>query len=177
MRWSIQRFTSAMDAAGFDCGEASLNSFLQRYAISNDKAGLGRTFAAIEVGQTQVAGYFTLAAGSVRFDMIPDHAKKRLPKYPIPTVHIGRLAVDVRSQGRGLGETMLIEALRRASAASADVGIYAVDVIALHDRAKSFYLKYGFSEMLDQPLHLFLPMAMARAAAKIVEEWRMKPGE
>ena len=170
MPWSIQSLTSAFDVGGFDCGEESLNSFLQRHALGNDKAGLGRTFIAVETGQTQIAGYFTLSTGSVRFDVIPDHARKRLPKYPIPTVHIGRLAVDVKFQGKGLGETLLVEALRKAARASSSVGVYAVDCLALNDRAKSFYLKYGFTEMLDQPLHLFLPMATARAVAKIVEE-------
>jgi ribosomal protein S18 acetylase RimI-like enzyme len=168
--WSIQRLTSAFDISGFDCGEVSLNSFLQRHALSNDKAGLGRTFIAIEAGQAQIAGYFTMSTGSVRFDVIPDHAKKRLPKYPIPTIHIGRLAVDVKFQGKGLGETLLVEALRKAATASSSVGVYAIDVIALHDRAKSFYLRYGFVEMLDQPLHLFLSIAAARALAKIIDE-------
>lgn len=170
MPWTIQRLASSLDISGFDCGEASLNSFLQRHALGNDKAGLGRTFIAVEVGQVQIAGYFTMSTGSVRFDVIPDHARKRLPKYPIPTVHIGRLAVDVKFQGRGLGETLLVEALRKAVAASGSVGVYAVDVIALHDRAKSFSLKYGFVEMLDQPLHLFLPIAAARAAAAIIDD-------
>ena len=170
MPWSIRRLTAAIDVSGFDCGEASLNLFLQRHALNNDRAGLGRTFIAIEEGQTRVAGYFTVSSGSVRFDAVPDHAKKRLPKYPIPTVHLGRLAVDVRFQGKGLGETLLVEALRKAAAASGSVGVYAVDVIALNDRAKSFYLKYGFVEMLDQPVHLFLPIAAARAVARIIDE-------
>jgi len=80
------------------------------------------------------------------------------------------LAVDVKFQGKGLGETLLVEALRKAATASSSVGVYAIDVIALHDRAKSFYLRYGFVEMLDQPLHLFLSIAAARALAKIIDE-------
>jgi GNAT superfamily N-acetyltransferase len=168
--WSIERLTSAFETSGFDSGEPSLNSFLQRHALNNDKAGLGRTFVATEIGQPHIAGYFTLSTGSVRFDTVPDHAKKRLPKYPIPTVHMGRLAVDLKFQGKGLGEILLVDALRKASTASRSVGVYAVDVIALHDRAKRFYLKYGFVEMLDQPLHLFLSIATARAVAKILDE-------
>ncbi len=170
MPWSIRPLTSAHNVGTFDCGEASLNSFLQRHALNNHKAGLGRTFVATQGEQSEIAGYFTLSTGSVRFDVIPEHAKKRLPKYPIPTVHLGRLAVDLRYQGKKLGEVLLVEALRKAAVASSNLGVYAVDVIALHDRAKAFYLKYGFVEMLDQPLHLFLPMATARAVAKLVEE-------
>jgi ribosomal protein S18 acetylase RimI-like enzyme len=169
MAWLILPLTSAHDVSTFDCGEVSLNSFLQRHALNNNKAGLGRTFVAIEVDQTEIAGYLTLSTGSVRFDTIPDHAKKRLPKYPIPTIHLGRLAVDARHQGKKLGETLLVEALRKSASASVNLGVYAVDVIALHDRAKAFYIKYGFIEMLDQPMHLFLPIATARAVAKIVE--------
>jgi ribosomal protein S18 acetylase RimI-like enzyme len=147
-----------------------MNSFLQRHALGNDRAGLGRTFVAIEAGQKEAAGYFTVSTGSVSFDAVPDHVRRRLPKYPIPTVHIGRLAVDVRFQGRGLGETLLVEALRRAATASTSVGVYAVDLFALHEKAKQFYLKYGFVEMLDEPLHLFLPIETVRAMAEIAEE-------
>jgi len=168
--WQISRLHASHDIKSFDCGEASLDLFLQRHALSNDRAGLGRTFAAVDVGQTRVAGYFTVSTGSVAFASVPDYVAKRLPKYPIPTVHVGRLAVDRQFQGRGLGETLLVESLRKAAIASKSVGVYAVDLIALHDRAKQFYLKYGFVEMLDSPLHLFLPIQTARAVAKIVDQ-------
>jgi ribosomal protein S18 acetylase RimI-like enzyme len=167
--WTIEPLTSTHDVAGFDCREPTLNSFLQKHALNNDRAGLGRTFVAVDKGEshTRVLGYFTVSTGSVTFDQVPDHARKRLPKYPIPTVHIGRLAVDVTCQGKGLGETLLVEALCKASLASESVGVYAVDVFALHDRAKRFYLKYGFIDMLDQPLHLFLSIATARRLANM----------
>jgi hypothetical protein len=58
--------------------------------------------------------------------------------------------------------------LCKAAVAANSVGVYAVDVFALHGKAKAFYLKYGFVEMLDQPLHLFLSIATARQLAKIV---------
>jgi ribosomal protein S18 acetylase RimI-like enzyme len=167
--WQILPLDPSHDVAGFDCGENSLNAFLQRHALGNDRAGLGRTFVAVEPGQTPVLGYFTISTGSIRFDAIPDHVKKRLPRYPIPTVHIGRLAVDTRFKGNRLGETLLIEALRKAATASDTIGVYAVDVIALHDRAKSFYVKYGFVEMLDQPLHLFMPIKAVIEMAELID--------
>ena len=162
MLWTIQQLNPSHDIAAFDCSQPSLDSFLRKNALNNDRAGLGRTFVAVEPGLIRVAGYFTISTGSVRFDVFPDHAKKRLPKYPIPTVHIGRLAVDVKFHKRRLGETLLVESLRKAAAASASVGIYAVDVFALHDKAKQFYVKYGFVEMLNETLHLFLPIETAR---------------
>lgn len=168
MPWTIERLNPQHDIASFDSGEPSLNSFLKKHALNNDRAGLGRTFVAVDTGQKQALGYFTVSTGSVTFDTIPDHARKRLPKYPIPTIHIARLAVDVKCQGKGLGETLLVESLCKAAIAANNVGVYAVDVFALHDEAKTFYRKYGFVEMLDQPLHLFLPIATARLLAKIV---------
>ena len=165
MPWVIERLSATIDVSAFECGERSLNYFLRVHALNNDRAGLGRTYIALERGEAGVAGYFTISTGSVRFDTVPDYSTKKLPKYPIPSVHIGRLAVDLSRQGKGLGETLLVDALRRAAEVSESVGIYAVDVIALHDKAKQFYLKYGFLEMLDTPLHLFLPIETARIMA------------
>jgi GNAT superfamily N-acetyltransferase len=105
----------------------------------------------------------TLSMGSVQRETIPARAPTRFPRYPIPTVHLGRLAVDRQCQGRGLGAILLVEAFRRSVAAASGIGAYAIDVFALHERAKSFYLKYGFVEMLDSPLHLLLPMSTVRA--------------
>jgi GNAT superfamily N-acetyltransferase len=163
--WEIQLLSDRHSCAGFDCGKASLNSWLNRYALSNMSLGLSRTFVAVESGKTRVDGFFCISAGAVKFDQIPEHEKKRLPRYPIPTIHIGRLAVDRTVQGHGLGSALLVEALRRAANVSEDIGIHAVDVIALDEGAKRFYLKYGFTEMLDNALHLFLPIATARMLA------------
>jgi len=160
MPWIIQPLLPSHDLSSFDCGEPSLNSFLQRHALRNDRAGLGRTFVAT-TNDHHVQGYFTISTGSIQFDTIPDHTHKRLPKYPIPTAHLGRLAVDLRAQRQGLGEALLIEALRKIATASTFVGVYAIDVFALHDRAAKFYLKFGFVPMLDHPNHLLLPIQTA----------------
>lgn len=169
MSWTIELLSGRHDLAEFDCGEQSLNGWLVRFALGNTKIGLSRTFVAMETGSVKVVGYFAVSTASIKFDSIPEHAKHRLPKYPIPTVHIGRLAVDQSQQKRGLGETLLVEALRRAGHASLNVGVYAVDVVALNDRARSFYLKYGFTPLLDDQLHLFLPIETARTLAAIAD--------
>jgi GNAT superfamily N-acetyltransferase len=170
MAWHLQQLDASADVAEFGCGENSLDHFLRKYALGNDRAGLGRTFVALAPGEAGVVGFYTISTGSVRFDMVPAHLEKRLPNYPIPTVHIGRLAVDQRHQGCGLGKVLLIDALRKAAAASTVVGVYGVDVMALHERAKQFYLKYGFETMLDSPLHLFLPIETARRVSGITDE-------
>ena len=77
-------------------------------------------------------------------------------KLPVPVALIGRLAVDKCVSGRGLGETLLIHALRSAQRVSEIMGLYAVVVDALNEQARSFYLKYGFNELTDDQLHLYL---------------------
>lgn len=154
----IEPLTSKHDRNSFDCGEPSLNTYLKQYARQNDEKGLGRTYVAVEPGQTRIEGYYTISTGAVTFEQVPE----KLPKYPIPVVHLGRLAVDLRSQGKALGELLLIDALKRAAQASEQLGIYAVEVRALNENARRFYLKYGFTSLLDDEMHLYLPMRTIR---------------
>jgi len=102
----------------------------------------------------RVLGYFTISAGAVDFDTVPEN----LPRHPIPIALIGRLAVDISARGRGLGGTLLIHALGSAQRVAEIAGVYAVVVDALDQQAKSFYLQYGFKELADDYLHLYLPM-------------------
>jgi len=83
-------------------------------------------------------------------------------KGPVPAVNLARLAVDVSQQGHGLGGDLVVDALRRIQRFADEVGIRAVTVDALDDRASQFYLKFGFEPLLDNRLHLFLPMSTIR---------------
>ena len=71
---------------------------------------------------------------------------------------LGRLAVDRRSQGQGLGKFLLLDALRRICAAADQVSAHAVVLDAIDEGAKRFYERFGFLELTDDSLHLFLPM-------------------
>lgn len=142
----------------FDCGEESLNVFLQNFARQNDEKGLGRTYVAVRPEQTEILGYYTVSSGSLSFENVPE----KLPRYPIPTAHLGRLAVDRTQKGKGLGSLLLIDALTKISLVSNELGIFAVEVYALNNSAKSFYLKYGFTELNDDPYHLYIPMKTVR---------------
>lgn len=162
MTFAIEHLTKDHDRALFDCGELSLNNYLQRLALQNDTRRLGRTFVAVEQGQKRVLGYYTLASGRVDFQAVPD-SKKLPPNLPVPVVLLGRLAVDLSTQGTGLGSTLLLHALWRCQQLGEYTGVYAVEVDALHERAKAFYEKFGFVALLDNPLHLYLPMKTIEA--------------
>lgn len=146
------------DRSQFDCGEPSLNLYLQRYAGQHDRRGFGRTYVAVSEASSSVGGYYTISSGSIAFEAVPDN----LPHHPVPIVLLGRLAVDRRSQGQGVGGLLLVDALRRAQRAADELGIYAVAVEALSDQARSFYMRFGFRPLSDDRLHLYLSMKTVR---------------
>lgn len=161
--WIYEKLGKHHDRGAFSCGIEDLDTYLQRYASQNEKAGVSHHFVAVsKESESKVLGYYALSAGSVAFEVIPDELKKRLPRYPVPVAHLGRLAVDQSMQGKGLGIDMLIDALARIARVADEVGIHAVEVVAINDAAKLFYLKYGFTELKDDPRHLYLPMKSVR---------------
>lgn len=162
IRWSIEELAPDHDRGGFSCGHDSLDAFIRQFAGQNQKSGVSRTFVAITPGEKIVRGYYTLAAGSVRFEDLTEEQSKRLPKYPVPVAHLGRLAVDRSVRGQGLGAHLLVDALARIAKVERDLAIHAIEVVAIDDAAKSFYLKYGFTELADDPRHLFISMKTVR---------------
>jgi ribosomal protein S18 acetylase RimI-like enzyme len=167
----IEKLAKRHDRAAFDCGVEELNVYLQRYAGQNEKAGLSQHYVA--PGSTpapgnyagsgadtssNILGYYALSAGAVDFEVLTEDQRKRLPRYPVPVAHLGRLAVDRSAQGRGLGETLLIDALARTVKVADEVGIHAVEVVAINAAARKFYAKYGFTALRDDANHLYLPI-------------------
>ncbi len=142
------------DRENFDCGEDSLNEFLKRFARQNADKGLSRTFVAVKGDEAKIYGYYTLSSGSVGFDVVPEN----LLRYPVPVVHLGRLAVDLNAQGEHLGKALFFHALERSAKLADELGIYAVEVYALNERAREFYLRFGLVELEDDRSHLYLPI-------------------
>jgi len=146
------------DRVSFSCGEPTLDSYIRRQAAQEAWRRVARVFVAAGDTPGEIAGYYTLSAASFEEDELPMGMAKRLPHYPVPAAVIGRLAVDRRRQGRGLGETLLLDAIRRVARASATIAVYAIVVDAKHDRARAFYQRYGFRAFASLPHRLFLPL-------------------
>jgi GNAT superfamily N-acetyltransferase len=157
--YSIVPLSTRHSRDQFDCGKHSLNDYLKRFARQNDDKGLGRTYVAVSSeDETTVYGYYTLSSGTIQFDTIPE----KLPRYPIPVVLLARLAVDQSVGGQGFGRILLTDALRRSIRLADQLGIYAVEVQALDETAKAFYLKFGFKELSDDQFHLYIAMKTLR---------------
>lgn len=150
----------SFDRSLFDCGENQLNNFLKAKARQNQSLNFNKTFVAIESGDKakRVLGFYSLSMGEIDLSSLPESISKKLPKHPVPVARMGRLAVDTSTKGQGLGKLLLVDAMKRVQSASELVGVYALLVDAKDDNAKSFYKKYGFIELVDEPMTLFLPL-------------------
>lgn len=146
--------------AAFDCGVPELNDYLKTKLGQHSRKDLTRAFV-LATPEGRIAGYFTLAAGRLLVSVIPEgHGFPA--KMPLPCTLLGRLAVDRSYRGQGLGAALLIHALKTAVHASQTIASAVIEVDAKDAPAQSFYAKYGFQSLPDDPLHMYLPMATAR---------------
>lgn len=140
----------------FDCGQVSLNEWLQRYARQAQGSGSARTFVVMEA--QRVVGYFSLTVGQVDSLDAPERVRKGMGQYPIPVILLARLAVDQAYQGKGIGIGLLKDAIRRAVLISEQAGVRALLTHPLHEEASRFYQRFGFepSPLGEQQLLLLL---------------------
>ena len=138
----------------FNCGETSLDEWLKRRALLNQSNGASRTFVVVDESQL-VMGYYALAAGAVHHQDATRSIRQNMPD-PIPVMVLARLAVDIRTQGMQLGAGLLRDAVDRSLAVAKNTGVSALLVHALHERAKEFYLYFGFQASPVHPLTLML---------------------
>jgi predicted N-acetyltransferase YhbS len=162
-----QPLRGEQDYSGFVCGEISLDSWLQRHARHAEAAGSARTFVTSD-GE-RVVGFYSLAIGQVQ----PNDATERLLKgqptgRPVPVIVLARLAVDREHRKRGLGRSLLQDALLRCDQVSDSVGVRAVAAHALPGAA-DFYDYFGFEKSPTDPLHRILLLKDLRRFLKTVE--------
>jgi len=156
--WVVEVLAKEHERSHFRCGHAALDDFLKKYASQYAKRKLGTTHVAVTAGQKRILGYFTLAPSHFEFANAPPALLKGLPKHPIPTLLLARLAVDQSEQGKGLGKFLLLSALERCVQIGHEVAFRAIEVEAIDDAAAAFYRKYGFLPFPTDPHHLALPL-------------------
>jgi GNAT superfamily N-acetyltransferase len=147
------------DRTPFSCGSAVLDRYLQQQARQDADKRVAAPFVLTQPPALRAIGYYTLSASVVSTDELPISLAKKLPRYPqLPVTSLGRLAVDVGSKGQGIGQFLLIDALRRSLQAAAGIAAMAVLVDAKDDAAEAFYRHFSFLPLQDLPRRLFLPM-------------------
>lgn len=147
------------NADAFSCGDDNLDRYLRTHITQDLRRNVARAFVAVEAATGVLAGYYTLSTASVRLGDLPPDTFKRLPRYPdLPAVLIGRLAIDRRYQGQGLGGALLVDVYRRAKRIYAQAALLGIIVDATDEGARSFYERHQFQRSPVNPLRLILPI-------------------
>ncbi len=154
-----EHLTPQHDLEHFDSGVLALDDWLKRHALANEQAGGSRTYV-VRAGR-RVIGYYALATGGVAQVAAPGRVRRNMPD-PVPVMVLGRLAVDRRYQGRGLGMGLLRDAILRTLRAAEVGGIRAILVHAIAEEAKRFYERHGLVESPIDPMMLMITIADAR---------------
>ena len=163
--FSVVPLDPAADRSGFECGVEPLDRYFKTQVTQDIKRRVTACFTAMDASG-RVAGYYTVASASIFLSDLPVNLAKKLPRYPnVPAVRMGRLAVDQRYKGKGLGAALLADALRRA--VTAEIAAYAFVVDANDERAAKFYAHYGFHASVENPLFLYLPLVTVKDLVKL----------
>jgi GNAT superfamily N-acetyltransferase len=153
-----EKLTAAHDLSQFHCGEPALDDWLRRRALQNEESGASRSYV-VCIGR-RVVGYYALAAGSASHAQTSGRVRRNMPN-PVPVMVIGRLAIDLSYQGRGIGSALLRDASLRTVQAAKIAGIRAILVHAISESAKRFYEKLGFVPSPADPMTLMITVAEA----------------
>lgn len=150
----VRKLAATDQVDAFDCGQAALNQFLQRYAIVNQKANSAQTYVCCQ-GDV-VVGFYSLVVGSVDPQATPSRVMKGMARHPVPVMILARLAVDKEHQRKSLGQALLKDALLRTAQAADIAGIRCLLVHAKDDMARRWYETWEFEPSPSDPYHLFL---------------------
>lgn len=158
--FSVRSLGPEHDRSAFSCGVDALDRYFRERVSQDIRRRVATCFVALPAEDPVIAGYYTLAAGSIPMAELPEADARRLPRYPVlPAALIGRLAVDRRYRNQGLGAALLFDAIMRV--ARAEAAVFAIIVDAKGDDALRFYERFGFTSFASRPMSLFLPVATA----------------
>lgn len=142
----------------FDCGVLTLNDYLQRYARKNSKEDVGQTWVIFDEVLNQVVGYYTLIACSISRDRITD----KFPYKEIPSIKIGRLAVDLKYRGKGIGSDLLYNGFEKILSLSNIIGVAYILVDAKDEKARAFYKNHEFKSFQENSLQMYIKVSFVR---------------
>lgn len=164
MAFVIEPLGKHHDRTTFSCGQADLDDWFLRRASQDERRNIARVFVASN-DSFGVIGFYSLSSFTLSLTDLPDEIARKLPRYDaIPAALIGRLARDVRVRGKGIGELLLADAIRRILGAGNTLAVFAIVVDAKDAAAESFYKEFGFSPFPLRPDRLFLLTSSAAAA-------------
>jgi predicted GNAT family N-acyltransferase len=164
LKYTIRRLDSKEhNKTSFNCGIQELDRYFTEQAGQDMRRHIAVTYVLNELSSNDIIGYHTLSATSIELKNLSEQEIKKLPRYPLlPATLIGRLAIDTKYQGQGMGQLLLIHALKISLETSRNVASLAVIVDAKNDKAAQFYQHFGFIQFSDKADKLFLPLETIR---------------
>ena len=159
----IEPLNKDHDRSQFRCGQDALDRYFETQATQDIKRKIANCFVAVDEASGVVAGFYTLSATGVPLSDLPETETKRLPRLAsVPAIRIGRLGVDLRYQGEGLGTAILVKAVEQALGGTA--AAFALVVDTTDDRAVAFHRRHGFVQLPSHFRTLYFPLASAKQA-------------
>ena len=166
MTIAIEPLGKQHDRAAFSCGQSNLDDWFRHRASQDEWRDMARVFVAVE-SDLGVIGFYSLSSFALAVSDLPEQIARRLPRYDaVPAALIGRLARDLRVRGRGVGDMLVADAVRRILDAGRSVAVFAIVVDAKDSPARAFYESFGFTPFANRPQRLYLPTAAAAKAFK-----------
>lgn len=168
---AIEPFDPAKhDRTAFSCGTAQIDNFLRLSAKKQQKGGFTRIWVAVIPGRTEVVGYYAINSHGIEGEDLPKALTKNAPNHGyIPAAYISTIGVTADFQGRGLGQVLLADALKRIARLSDQIGITVVVLDVLQDgddeateKRRQFYEGFGFIPFVSRPLRMYLPIKTVR---------------
>jgi GNAT superfamily N-acetyltransferase len=161
--WHEEPIAASHDRKAFDCGDATLNQYLQKYARQSHVGGGAKTFCAIaDATSGRVLGFYSIVSTSIGCARLPSSVTRGLSRHDVGGFLLARLATHRGAQGQGLGGQLLLAAGRRALRVAAEAGGAMMLIDAKSDRAAAWYEGYGATRLEDSPLTLVLPLQTVR---------------
>jgi len=160
VRLSLRLLEPSDDLSTFTCGEDAIDRWAHTMAHAAHSGGSARVYVAV-TPEDRVIGFYTLSTASVARSDVTRRVGQGMPD-PVPVLLLGRMGVTAEWQGRGVGVSLLQDAIKRTLAAASSVGIRAMLVHALNDPLVTFYRRFGFESSPVGPRHLLLLLKDAK---------------
>jgi GNAT superfamily N-acetyltransferase len=158
--FKLEALDTSHDRTGFDCGSEPLNRFLREVARMHMERGISQTFILVDAQAKPpkaIHGFFSLSACEAESAHLPARLARKYPSR-IPAIRLGRLAISLTQQGKGLGTDLMSMALVKTAETASRVGVAGLFVDAKDDSLTQFYARFGFESLPDNPLTMFLPI-------------------
>ncbi|MGR9172061.1 GNAT family N-acetyltransferase [Rhizobium sp. KDH_Rht_773_N] len=159
-QWHEEPIKKSHHRASFDCGDAQMNEFLQRFARQSHEQNAAKTFCAVDNAiPNRILGFYTIAPSSVAHETVPAPMTRGLARHDVPGFKLARLATDRAMAGQGLGGQLLAAAALRCLRLAGEGGGILLIIDAKSERAANWYASFGAEPLQERPLTLVMPLA------------------